>query len=73
MPIQTTAPGIGEPCPDPAAKKWVGPDPEKRIGSTPLSVCFLAGEVSYVTLRKSLVGTNDVTTENGELRLLFGF
>jgi len=22
--------------PDPAAKKWVGPDPEKHIGSTPL-------------------------------------
>jgi len=22
--------------PDPAPKKWVGPDPEKHIGSTPL-------------------------------------
>jgi len=24
--------------PDPAAKKWVGSDPEKHIGSTPLAV-----------------------------------
>jgi len=23
--------------PDPAPKKWVGPDPEKHIGSTPLA------------------------------------
>ena len=25
--------------PDPAPKKWVGPDPEKHIGSTPLTTC----------------------------------
>ena len=24
--------------PDPAPKKWVGPDPEQHIGSTPLLV-----------------------------------
>ena len=24
--------------PDPAPKKWVGPDPEKHMGSTPLHV-----------------------------------
>ena len=25
--------------PDPAPKKWVGPDPENHIGSTPLVAC----------------------------------
>ena len=26
--------------PDPAPRKWVGPDPEKHIGSTPLAVLY---------------------------------
>jgi len=29
--------------PDPAPKKWVGPDPEKHIGSTPLAADDMSG------------------------------
>jgi len=37
--------------PDPASKRWVGPDPEKHIGSTPLYVVVVADHLCYVKRR----------------------
>jgi len=46
--------------PDPAPKRWVGPDPEKHIGSTPLIASRI---VSYVYGRTQLVDCREVANK----------